>query len=74
MFQNLASIIPRRRVKTVIWLTGIVVGIQFFVFVAVQVRWKESLFTEDCSTPKIRSGIVNLFVFHCYIELLSLCS
>ncbi|XP_078376385.1 N-acetyl-beta-glucosaminyl-glycoprotein 4-beta-N-acetylgalactosaminyltransferase 1-like [Oculina patagonica] len=57
MFQNLASIIPRRRVKTVIWLTALVVVVQCIVFVAVQVRWNESLFTEDCSTPKLRSDI-----------------
>lgn len=59
MLQNLASIKPRRGVKTLIWLTGIVVLVQFFVFVAVQVRSNaEGLFEEDCSTPKIRSGIV----------------
>lgn len=52
MPQILALIIPRRRVKTLIWLTGIVVLVQCFVFVAVQVRSDKSLFVEDCSTLK----------------------
>ena len=52
MSQILALVIPRRRVKTLIWLTGIVVLVQFFVFVAVQVRSDKGLFVEDCSSLK----------------------
>lgn len=61
MPQIQALIIPRRRVKTLIWLTGIVVLVQFFVFVAVQVRSDKGFFTEDCSTLKSTGTVCVLF-------------
>lgn len=61
MFQILALVISRRGVKTLIWLTGIVVLVQLFVFVAIQVRSDKGLVTEVCSTLR-STGIVYRFV------------
>lgn len=58
MLQNLAGLIhPRRRVKTVIWLTGVVVVVQCFVLVADHFRWSNDA-EADCFTLK-HSGIIN---------------
>ncbi|KAJ7370160.1 hypothetical protein OS493_033785 [Desmophyllum pertusum] len=52
MLQNLAGLIhPRRRVKTVIWLTGIVVVVQCFVLVADHFRSSNDA-EADCFTLK----------------------
>lgn len=57
MLQNLAGLIhPRRRVKTVIWLTGVVVVAQCFVLVADHFRWSND--AGDCFALK-HSGIIN---------------
>ena len=61
MFQILALVISRRGVKTLIWLTGIVVLVQLFVFVAIQVRSDKGLVTEVFSTLE-STGIVYRFV------------
>lgn len=60
MFQILALVISRRGVKTLLWLTGIVVLVQLFVFVAIQVRSDKVLVTEVCSALK-STGIVCRF-------------
>jgi len=57
----LALVIPRRRVKTLIWLTGIIVLVQFFVFVAVQMRSDKGVYTEDCSTLENTGTVCRLF-------------
>jgi len=46
------SVFHRRRVKSLIWLTAVVVLLQLFVFVADQV-WSKDAVVEDCSTLKI---------------------
>ena len=67
----LVSVFQRRRVKSLVWLTVIVVLLQLFVFVADQV-WSKDAVVEDCSTVKV-PGIVSKSLCFCSLVSCSSC-
>lgn len=55
------SLFPWRQVKSLLWLTAIVVLLQLFIFLADQV-WLKEAFVEDCFTQKFPTGTAKIFI------------